>query len=91
MAQHSFLKLAAGSQRLYDELNVDQFLDQLREGREGIGRAAELTKSHPYFPKRIEALRLFAESEVYRQSVGLPGGLALAEVDKKVEDVVRVM
>jgi Zn-dependent protease with chaperone function len=91
VAQHSFLKLATGSKRLYEELNVDQYLDQLREGREGVGRAAELTKSHPYLPKRIESLRLFAESELYRGACGLDGGLPMADVDKAVEAVVRVM
>lgn len=91
VAQHSFLKMVVGSKRLYEELNVDQYLDQLREGREGIGRAAELTKTHPYIPKRIEALRLFAESDVYRKACGLAGGAPLVEIDKQVEDVVKVM
>jgi Zn-dependent protease with chaperone function len=91
VAQHSFLKLVAGSKKLYEELNVEQYLDQLREGREGIGRAAELTRSHPYIPKRIESLRLFAESELYHRAVGLPGGLPMTEVDKQVEEVVKVM
>lgn len=91
VAQHSFLKMVAGSKRLYEELNVEQYLDQMREGREGIGRAAELTKTHPYIPKRIEALRLFAESELYRKHVGLPGGSPLSDVDKQVEEVVKVM
>ena len=91
VAQKSFLKLAAGSKQLFDQLNMDQFLDQMREGREGIGRASELTKSHPYLPKRIESLRHFAESEVFRKSVGLPGGKALPDVDKLVEDIVKVL
>jgi Zn-dependent protease with chaperone function len=91
VAQRAFLKLVTGSRKLYEELNVEQYLDQLREGREGLGRAAELTKSHPYIPKRIEALRLFAESEVYRKWIGQPGGRSLLEVDKAVEELVRVM
>lgn len=91
VAQRAFLKLVTGSKRLYEELNVEQYLDQLREGREGLGRAAELTKSHPYVPKRIEALKLFAESDLYRRWVGLPGGRPLAEIDKQVEELVKVM
>ncbi len=91
VAQQAFLKLVTGSPKLYSELNVEQFLDQMREGREGIGRAAELTKSHPYVPKRIEAVKLFAESDVYRKAVGLPGGIPLAEVDKKVAEIVKVV
>ena len=90
MAQHAFLKLATANKRLYEELNIEQYLDQLREGREGIGRAAELTKSHPYLPKRIESLRLFAQSDVYRKAVGQTEGLPLADIDKQVEDIVKV-
>jgi Zn-dependent protease with chaperone function len=90
VGQRAFLKLVTGSKTLFDEINIDQFLDQLREGRAGIGRAAELTKSHPYLTKRIEALRVFAQSEVFRQSVGLPGGQTLADVDKAVEEIVKV-
>jgi Zn-dependent protease with chaperone function len=91
VAQRAFLKLVTGSKKLYGELNVEQYLDQLREGREGLGRAAELTKSHPYIPKRIEALRLFAESEIYRGHMGRSGGRPLAEIDKAVEELVKVM
>jgi Zn-dependent protease with chaperone function len=91
VAQQAFLKLATGTKRLYEELNVDQYLDQLREGREGIGRAAELTKSHPYLPKRVESLRLFAESDVYHRAVGQAGGTPLAEIDKQVEAIVKVL
>lgn len=91
VAQRAFLKLVAGSKKMFAELNEEQYLDQLREGRESIGRAAELTKSHPYIPKRIEALRLFSESDYYRRSVGIPGGAALGVIDKQVEEVVRVV
>lgn len=91
VAQQSFLKMVAGSKQLYEQLNVEQYLDQLREGREGVGRAAELTKTHPYIPKRIEALRLFAQSDVYRAACGLSGGVPIAEIDKQVEEVVRVI
>lgn len=91
VATRAFLKLVAGSKSLFEQLNVDQFLDQLREGREGIGRAAELTKSHPYLTKRIESLRVFAESDVYRKSLGLAGGTAMVDVDKSVESIVKVL
>jgi len=90
-ATHAFLKLVTGSTKLYEQINIDQYLDQLRESREGIGRAAELTKSHPYIPKRIEALKAFAQSEIYLRAIGKQGGLSLPEIDQKVEELVRVM
>ena len=85
-------KLALGSSKLYDELNMEAFLDQYREGREDVGRYAELQASHPWLPKRVLALRAFAESDLYRQHVGLgAGGLTMKEVDEKVHDIIRVI
>ena len=91
VGQRALLELVVGSARLFRELDVESYLDQLREGREGLGRAVELVRSHPYVPKRLEAMRLFAQSERYRRSVGLEGGRALADVDHAVEDVLQVV
>lgn len=93
VAEQAFLKLTTGSKRVYEQLNVAEYLDQLREGREGLGRAAELMKSHPYITKRIEALRVFAQSEVYQRARGTlsPEALPLVEVDRRVEEIVKVL
>ena len=55
------------------------------------GRYSEFNMSHPFLPKRVLAIRHFAESELYRKHAGLgDGGLTMAEVDKRVLDVVNV-
>ncbi len=88
----SLAKLALGSQKLYDELDVDAFVDQHREGRLGVGKLAEALASHPWLPKRVLALRAFAESELFRAHAGLgPGGLSMDEVDARVHDVIKVV
>ena len=85
------VKLALGSQKLYKELKVDEYIKQLEEGRRGIGRLAELFRSHPYVPKRIEALRLFAETEYYRRAAGAgPGGTPTHECDDAVAKILSV-
>lgn len=91
VATHSFVKLAIGSRRLFEEMNVAAYLDQLREAKDGYGRMGELNKSHPYLTKRIEALRVFADSELYRGAVGEGGGYDRAELEKRTEEIVRVM
>jgi Zn-dependent protease with chaperone function len=84
-------KLALGSSKLFDQLNMEAFIDQYREGRDHHGRYAELGVSHPFLPKRVLALRHFAESELYRSHSGEgDGGLSMEEVDKRVLDVVNV-
>jgi Peptidase family M48 len=85
-------KLALGSTKLLDELNVDAFAGQYEDGKSGVGRYAEITASHPWISKRLQALRVFGESELYRQHAGLgAGGLTMDQVDEKVHEVIKVV
>lgn len=91
-AMRAFVKLACGSQKLYKEIDIDAYVAQADEGREGVGRMAELFATHPYLPKRIEAMRVFAASALYKQAKGAPGeGLSMDEVDKKTSDIIQVV
>ena len=92
-ATRSFLKLACGSTKLYGELDVDAYLEQLEDGRKGLGRLGELGASHPYLPKRIQALRLFGESAYYRRAQGDEDaeGPSMLEVDERVSELLRIV
>jgi Zn-dependent protease with chaperone function len=86
-ATAAIVKLGLGSQKLYKELDIKEYLKQLDEGRKGLGRVSELFRSHPYLPKRLEALRLFARSDFYHawmgdKSEGMPADECDAEVAK---------
>jgi len=90
-AVRTMVKLALGSSKLMEQVNVEEFVSQLKEVKEGIGRVSELNQTHPYIPKRVAALRLFAESEYYKQTVlGVQGGMALTDVDAKVAEILSV-
>lgn len=92
VSTRALAKLALGSSKLYAELNMEAFLDQYEEGKGGVGRYAEVLATHPWLPKRVMALRAFAESELYRKHVGLgEGGLSMKEVDVKVHDIIQVI
>lgn len=85
-------KLALGSRRLYDELNIEAFLEQHQEAQTSVGRYGELLSSHPWLPKRVLALRAFSESELYRKHVGAgTSGLSMQEVDAKVHAIIKVV
>jgi Zn-dependent protease with chaperone function len=85
IAQKALTKLALGSQKLYDEFNIDAFLEQYDEGKEGIGKYMEVFATHPWLPKRVLAMRVFAESEIFRKAAGTgAGGLSMKEVDDRV-------
>jgi len=85
-------KLALGSAKLYSELNMEAFIEQYEEAKHDIGRYSEIRASHPWLPKRVIALRQFAESELYRKHAKLgEGGLSMEEIDAKVSDVIKVV
>jgi hypothetical protein len=70
---------------------VGEYLKQLDEGKRGLGRVAELFRTHPYLPKRLEALRIFARSHFYQAWTGnREGGLPADEVDAEVGRVLSV-
>ncbi len=87
-----FAKLALGSNKLYSEMNMDEFLAQHEEGKESVGRYRELFASHPWLPKRVLALRAFAESELYKRHAGIDGpGLTMEDVDIRVQEIIKVI
>ncbi len=83
-------KLALGSRKLYEEFNLEAFLEQYEEGKEGIGKYMEAFASHPYLPKRVLAMRVFAESDLYKKATGAAaGGLTMQEVDDRVRALLK--
>jgi Zn-dependent protease with chaperone function len=83
-------KLVLGSRKLYDEFNMEAFLEQYEEGKEGVGRYMEAFATHPWLPKRVLAMRVFAQSELYRRATqsGVDG-LSIQEVDDKVRALLK--
>jgi Zn-dependent protease with chaperone function len=91
VATRSFARLALGSSKLYDELNLEAFIAQHEESQQGVGRYAELNESHPWLPKRVLALRAFAESALYKKHAKLgDAGLTMEEVDAKVREIIKI-
>jgi Zn-dependent protease with chaperone function len=84
-------KLALGSTKLYEELDLEVFLEQFDEGQDGVGKFTEVGASHPWVPKRIKALRKFAESKLYREHVGERGGISMNDVDEHVHGIIKVV
>lgn len=91
IATRVFLKFAIGSRTLFEQVNVDEYLEQLGEGRVGVGRFAEMLVTHPYVPKRIAAMRVFEKTRVYRKAIGVgDDGTTMDECDKQVAELVKV-
>ncbi len=86
----AMLKLAVGKQ-LSERMDLEEFLAQADDIKEGVGRFQELFTSHPYLPKRVKALQLFFESSYYKNLIGEKGGSPLDEVDREVEELIQVL
>jgi Zn-dependent protease with chaperone function len=72
--------------------HLDEYLKELPDVKTGIGRYAELFRSNPYLPKRVQALRLFAESAFYANLTGQPasGKASADDVDRQVGELLAV-
>lgn len=72
--------------------NADEYLRAMPDVKKGLGRFAEMFRSHPYVPKRVQALRLFAGSALYAQVTGQDptGKPSLNDVDRQVTDLISV-
>ena len=92
-AERAITKLAVGSRKLYEEFNLDAFLEQHEEGSQGIGKYMEVFATHPWLPKRVLAMRVFGESQLYQKAIGKPapdgGGLTMSEVDGRVAALLK--
>jgi Zn-dependent protease with chaperone function len=71
---------------------LDEYLRDLPDTKKGVGRYAELFRSHPYLPKRVQALKLFADGAYYASITGgdPTGKASTEEVDKQVADLLSV-
>ncbi|HRH00569.1 MAG TPA: M48 family metallopeptidase [Polyangiaceae bacterium] len=89
-SSRALAKLVVGSRKLFEDFNLEAFLEQYEEGKDSLGRHMENFATHPYLPKRILAMRTFAESELYRKAAKLPaGGLSMSEVDDRVRALLQ--
>jgi hypothetical protein len=98
-SERAIAKLAVGSARLYEEFNLDAFLEQHEEAMRGVGRFMEVFATHPWLPKRLLAMRVFSQSALFRSHVasaprqvgsGPAGdGLPMTAVDERVAALLK--
>lgn len=88
----ALIKISLGLER-DTEVNVREYIENLPDTkRGGVGRYAELFRTHPYLPKRIQALRRFAESALYKSFIGedAKGAPSTVDVDAQVAEILSV-
>jgi Zn-dependent protease with chaperone function len=87
----AMVKVALGPAKAA-EIDVAEYLRKLTETERGVGKYAEIFHSHPYLPKRAQALELFADSQFYRKLTGgdVSAGLSAEDVDTRVAELLSV-
>jgi Zn-dependent protease with chaperone function len=89
-AERAITKLAVGSRKLYEEFNLDAFLEQHEESNQGIGKYMEVFATHPWLPKRVLAMRVFGDSQLFHAAAGRgEPGLSMSEVDSRVAGLLK--
>jgi len=93
VAKKVMLKIAAGSGKLYNEINEKEYMKQIDEIKPNIGRLQEFFLSHPYLPKRVSALELYSQSQNYLyKTTGVDNiGISKEDLDKKVSEVLKII
>ncbi|HEX6508339.1 MAG TPA: M48 family metallopeptidase, partial [Chloroflexota bacterium] len=88
VAERALIRLATGFADA-DKVDIDDYLRRSKEMSDfhGASKWQEVLLTHPLLPKRIEALRLFARSELYYDLAGQPAPagvdlLTRAELDR---------
>ena len=89
---HAIVKMELGVDK-GSAFNAEEYLRALPDLKKGIGRYGELFRSHPYVPKRVQALRLFASSALYAHVAGEDptGKPSLPDIDKQVGELISVL
>jgi Peptidase family M48 len=93
----AMVKRALGSQKLFSEIDVTAYLEQLDQVQgDRAGRFNELFAANPYLPKRVKALRIFAQTTFYRSIIGQAAtpedpGLTREACDAQVAELLQVL
>ncbi|NJP04838.1 MAG: M48 family metalloprotease [Chloroflexaceae bacterium] len=95
VAERALLRLVTGLADA-DRVDLEDYLRKSRSSEEfhSLGMMNELLASHPAISRRIEALRLFAHSEIYYDLTGRPHPedqllLTREELDRRVNEIVK--
>lgn len=95
IAERALLRLVAGHADV-DRVDIEDYLRRYKEMAEYHGASGwqQFFWTHPLIPKRIEALRLFARSELYHDLAGKPVPatgtlLSRRELDRQTNQIVK--
>lgn len=93
-AETALVKLVTGGGETLKDINIEAFRKQISQVQSAPVKLLELFNTHPLIPKRINALRLFAECDVFhswRPELRSQDSRSKQEIDNLCEQVIRVL
>ena len=94
VAQMALAKLTTGGVDKLQGINLTEYINQISNVQSTPIRLLELFQTHPLIPKRIEALRLFAECDILHTwcpQLGREISRTKQEVDEQCEQFIGVL
>lgn len=95
IAERALVRLVTGLADV-EEVDIDDYLRKYKGMKDfhNLSGYSQVLHTHPLIPKRIEALRLFANSELYYALSGKPRPssgplLSREELDRQVNEIVK--
>lgn len=93
-AEIALVKLITGGGNALQNINIDEYRQQMSKNPSAPIRLIELFSTHPLIPKRIEALHLFANCDVFhewRPEAKTQDAHSKQETDNLCEQVLRIL
>jgi len=82
----AMLKTVSGLSEEFFRVDVSAYIDQIRENQDILEHSDEIWSTHPMFPLRVKALRMFSLSEAYYNWAGRSGPPVTTEkMDSMIE------
>lgn len=95
VAENALIRLLLGRESA-EKINADDVVAGMKRAQDNSDYTGllEIFKSHPNLARRIQCLRLFAQSELYHELAGIPKPegvklLTKPELDHQVENILR--
>lgn len=92
-AKQVMIKSALGSKELFKQVNMEEYMAQLEELKDNVGRFSEFFSTHPHLPKRVAALELYEKSDNFlsKKTGVVNQGLSLTEIDQKIAGILKIL
>lgn len=92
-SKYALVKCALGSKELFKQINMEEYMTQLKDMKENTFKFYELFQSHPHIVKRVKSLEIYEKTENYqsKKQNGAYNGISITEADSEIENILKIL